>query len=60
MNIDYDNMYSDILPKFLTIPSIKIIEVSCLTHSSEKLFLVTTKKMKQQAQIDIDSIIEQG
>ena len=60
MEIDYDNMYSKILIKLSTISLIKNIEETHLNHSSRKQLLVTIKKLKQQAQMDIDFIIEQG
>ena len=60
MNIDYDNMYSDIILKILTIPSIKIVEETHFIHSTRKWLVIITDKLKQQAQIDINSIIEKG
>ena len=59
MNIDYDNMYSQILPQISNNPSIKSIEETHTIRSNGKWFLITTKKLKQQAQTDIDSLIEQ-
>ena len=61
MDIDYDNMYSNIIPKLSIILLIKkSIKETHLTHSSGKWLFTTTKKLKNQVQMVIDSIIEQG
>ena len=60
MDIDYDDIYSNILPKLSIILLIKSIKETHLTHLSGKWLFTTTRKLKNQVQIVIDSIIEQG
>ena len=50
-------MYEGIYQKLLSQPSITGIEETHLAHTSEKWLIVTTKKTKDQAQRDIDSLI---
>ena len=57
VNIESDTIYNGLYQKLLSQPSITGIEETHLTHTSGKWLIVTTKKTKDQAQRDIDSLI---
>ena len=57
VNIESDVMYAGLYQKLLSQPSITGIEETHLTHTNGKWLIVTTKKTKEQAQRDIDSLI---
>ena len=56
-NTDSDIMYEGLYQYLLSKPSITGIEEIHLTHNSGKWLIVTPKKNKDQAQLDIDSFI---
>ena len=60
VKIDPDVMYNDLYYKLLTSPSITIIEETHHTHPKGKWLIVTTKKMKPKAQLEIDKITNEG
>ena len=60
VNIDPDVMYNELHYKLLTSPSITGIEETHLTHSKGKWLIVTIKKMKLAAQLEIDNNINEG
>ena len=53
-------MYQELYPTLLAKEKIRGIEEIYLTHSSGKWLIITTKKIKHQAQQDIDTIINEG
>ena len=57
VNIESDTMHDDLYQKVLSQPSITEIEETHIMHTSGKGLIVTTKKTKEQAQRDIDSLI---
>ena len=57
VNIDSDTIYESLYQQLLSQPSITGIEETHLTYTSEKWLILTTKKTKNQAQRDIDSLI---
>ena len=60
VNIDSNIIYEGLYQQLLSKPSIIGIEETHFTHNSGKWLNVTTKKNKDQDQIDIDSLMSNG
>ena len=60
VNIDSDVIYEGLYQQLLSKPSITGIEESHFTHNSGKWLTGTTKKNKDQDQLDIYSLISNG